>query len=134
VEILRKNLAPQPNTHILDGAIGSTPGFVSMDSGASSVGGQTERASQGIKVYTIDDAVTQIDNGALFIAKIDIEGFEDDLFSTNIGWIDRAAAVMIEPHDWMLPGRRSSHSFQAALGGKGYDIFIQDGNLLYIRP
>ena len=134
VEILRKNIGHFKNVIVLDGAIGANGGYVTINSRTASVAGRTERADDGIKIYTVQDAVDAVPNGALFIAKIDIEGFEKDLFSTNIDWIDQASAVMLEPHDWMLPGEKSSHSFQKALGDKGFDIFVQGENLFYVRP
>ena len=76
--------------------------------------------------------LTRIDDG-IFIAKIDIEGFEKDLFSSNLGWIDRAEMVIIEPHDWMLPGQQSSATFQRAMGSRDFELFISGENLIYVR-
>ncbi len=52
----------------------------------------------------MDDLVATIADGRLFIVKIDIEGFERDLFDRNIDWVDQAAAIIVEPHDRMLHG------------------------------
>ena len=39
---------------------------------------------------------------------------------------------MIEPHDWMLPGGKSSRSFRAAIGPE-FDMLISGENLIFIR-
>ena len=79
------------------------------------------------------DAFAKVANGVPFIVKIDIEGFESDLFSTNVGWLDDVYMVIIEPHDWMLPGMKSSRSFQVAMGQHDFDIFVLGENLIYVR-
>ena len=70
----------------------------------------------------------------MFLVKIDIEGFEADLFGSNTDWIDQAKVVFLEPHDWMLPGQRTSRSFQDRMARADFDIAIATTNLLYVRP
>lgn len=53
--------------------------------------------------------------GVPFIAKIDIEGFEDDLFQKNIEWVDQFPLLIVELHDWMLPQKRSAANFLKAI-------------------
>ena len=43
--------------------------------------------------------------------KIDIESFEDDLFARNTEWFDAFPVVVIELHDWLLPGKLTSQNF-----------------------
>jgi len=71
--------------------------------------------------------------GVPFIAKIDIEGFESDLFSANTQWLADTFVVFIEPHDWLLPGKCTSRSFQAAMGEEDYEIYLSGEILTYIR-
>ena len=66
------------------------------------------------------------------IAKIDIEGFESDLFATHTDWIAKATALVIEPHDWMLPGKGSSNAFRAAIGPE-FEMLISGENLAFVR-
>jgi len=42
------------------------------------------------------------------ICKIDIEGSEAELFSANDSWIDAFPLIVIELHDWLLPGTSNS--------------------------
>jgi len=46
-----------------------------------------------------------------FILKIDIEGAEIGLFDHHQPLLDRFPAIILEPHDWMLPGIAVSRGF-----------------------
>ena len=133
LQMLRRNLAPLPHAVVAGAAIGSRAGHVETAPCDHSWSVQTHRADHGIPVITIDDAVSMVDNGELFLVKIDIEGFEDDLFAENTGWLDGVAAVYIEPHDWLLPQSRTSRSFQAAFGQRDFAMLINGENLIYIN-
>jgi len=87
----------------------------------------------GISIITIDDAITLVPNGVPLIVKIDIEGFESDLFGDNLAWLDATFAVFIEPHDWMEPSKGTSWAFQRAFGERNFNIYVRGENLLYVR-
>jgi FkbM family methyltransferase len=131
--ILTKNAGCQEQTHLIHAAVGSTGGFVSVKNEGLGWAARTERASSGVPVITMKSAFDHVPNGAPFIAKIDIEGFEADLFSANIEWLDETFVVYIEPHDWMLPGKSTSRTFQRAMGERDYEIFIGGETLTYVR-
>jgi FkbM family methyltransferase len=131
--VLRMNASALKNIHVMEAAIGSERGFVELVTPGLSWAVQTERAQSGIPIVTIDDALAQVPGGVPFIAKIDIEGFEADLFSTNLDWIGQMASVIIEPHDWMLQGQYSSVPFQRALGAHRFEMFHTGENIFYIR-
>jgi hypothetical protein len=73
-----------------------------------------------------------VPSGELLIAKIDIEGFESDLFAADTDWIDQTTVLIIEPHDWMLPGQGSSRTFRAAMGPE-FDMLVSGENLVFVR-
>jgi FkbM family methyltransferase len=73
-----------------------------------------------------------------FLIKIDIEGFEENLFSNNFKWIDKFLIIIIEIHDWMLPNKANSHNFlkaltQISIEEKKRDLIIFGENLVSIR-
>lgn len=127
--VLRRNCGER--MVLLEAAIGGEPGFVEVIANGRSWGSQTERASKGVPIVTVDQIAQMIPNSELFIAKIDIEGFESDLFNVNTGWIDRVPVIIVEPHDWLTPG--TSRSFQREMGRRDYDLLINGENLIYIR-
>jgi hypothetical protein len=72
-------------------------------------------------------------SGKLFIIKIDIEGFEKDLFSSETSWLSEATVVIIELHDWMLPGQYNSLPFQKAMLPVNSEVLISGENLIFVR-
>jgi FkbM family methyltransferase len=118
---------------VITAAIGATPGYVSIPENATGWGARTERSNRGIEIVTMSEAFGSVPDGCPFIAKIDIEGFESDLFSSNTEWLDHVHMVYIEPHDWLMPGKRTSGNFQRAMAQREFEIFISDENLIYVR-
>lgn len=131
--ILRQNLTGRPRVSVVEAAIGATTGFVALENRSSGWAVQTKRADAGIPIVTVDDVFAQSAGDTPFIVKIDIEGFESDLFKSNLDWIAHAFVVMIEPHDWMLPGQMTSHAFQQAMAAHPFEMFIRGENILYVR-
>ena len=131
--IARLNCSPCARIQVVEAAVGAVGGFVNVLKGDKSWSSQTERSNSGCPIVTIDEAVRTVENGELFIVKIDIEGFEADLFESNCDWVDGATAIFIEPHDWLFPGRGTSRAFQSVMGSRGFEIFISGENLLYIN-
>jgi len=129
----RGNVANLTDVIVLEAAIGGEPGFVTMVPTAHAWAVKTRRADAGCEIITIDQAVAMVPSGKLLMAKIDIEGFESDLFDGDLRWMEDVSGVFIEPHDWMLPGKGSSRSFQAAFGERDFEIFLRGENLLYVR-
>jgi FkbM family methyltransferase len=65
-----------------------------------------------------------------FLIKIDIEGFEENLFSQNTDWINLFPVLIIELHDWMLVKKRNSGNFLKAISKLDRD-FIYIGENIY---
>jgi FkbM family methyltransferase len=131
--VLRRNLAGLPLVSVVEAAIGASSGFVALENPSSGWAVQTKRADVGVPIVTVDDVLAKVPGGTPFIVKIDIEGFESDLFKTNFDWIARTYVVMIEPHDWMLPGQMTSRGFQQAMAAHPFEMFIRGENIIYAR-
>ncbi|MCW1383969.1 FkbM family methyltransferase [Novosphingobium sp. KCTC 2891] len=130
----RRNLVGTPNHVVLEAAIGSVPGFAALNDDGLAWAIQTERAQRGVPIITIENALAAVPNGEPFICKIDIEGFEADLFARDTRWIDRFEVLMVEPHDWLLPGRRTSRHLQRAMGARGFEMILHGQSIFYLRP
>jgi FkbM family methyltransferase len=131
--VLSENAKLESRLTPIRAAIGSTRGFVSVNRNELGWATQTVRSDHGTPMITMTDAFETVGNGVPFIAKVDIEGFESDLFSCNIDWLGSVEVVYIEPHDWLLPGRMTSRSFQRAMGPQDFEIYINGDNLIYVR-
>jgi FkbM family methyltransferase len=67
-----------------------------------------------------------------FLCKIDIEGGEQDLFSDITGWIDSFPLLVIELHDWLLPGQSTSHHFLREIAMRNRDFVYRGENIFSI--
>ena len=65
--------------------------------------------------------------------KIDIEGFENELFSKNTEWIDNFPIIIIELHDWMLPKTCKSSNFLSSISKKNRDFLYSGENIFSIK-
>ena len=69
--------------------------------------------------------------------KIDIEGHEKELFENNTEWFDKFKIVIIEIHDWMMPGKSISKNYLNTLvdsmAKNNRDIIIRGENLISIK-
>jgi FkbM family methyltransferase len=128
----RLNTKDVPRIQVHEGAIGAHSGRVALANPVGSADAvRTARTEEGaVPVFTVQELC---ENGQLFLIKIDIEGFESDLFSENTDWLDSVSMVMFEPHDWMLPGRFSSRAFQQAMSRHAFEVLIKGENLFFIR-
>jgi FkbM family methyltransferase len=131
--ILEKNATLQPRVKPINAAIGSTAGFVQIENESLGWAARTTRASTGVPIITIEDILGGIENAELLIVKIDIEGFESDLFSSSTDWLSKAFLVYIEPHDWLFPGKGTSFTFQRAMVQEEFELHLCGENLAYVR-
>jgi FkbM family methyltransferase len=135
-ELCRLNTRAWRNIKVIEAAIGSEPGAVSLsnpEKHAWSI--RTTRSADGeVPVCTIPQIILDEQTaGSLFLVKVDIEGFENDLFASNIEWLDDAEVVIIEPHDYMFAGEGRCRNFLRELGSRSFEILISGNNLIYIR-
>jgi FkbM family methyltransferase len=125
--LLAKNCSDL-NVRTIEGAVASTnTSLFLQDPGFGHVGFQTaDRGSHEVTAYSIDHIVGSFDRAAYepFVCKINIEGGETELFARNVGWLDAFAAVVIELHDWMLPGQGRSRNFLRALSARNFDMIL----------
>jgi FkbM family methyltransferase len=114
-EVLQANSAAFPSVVPINGAISATNGSLYLsDPGAGAWGFRTtnepDERSYRVDALTLEDLLAKA-TGTPFILKIDIEGAESDLFSRPPAVLDRFPLLIIELHDWLLPGKCSSRNF-----------------------
>lgn len=137
--LLSANVAQSPSIEPRCAAAASSTGSLAiLDPGADKNAVRTATAASG-KGPTVDavpvSAIVQARAGdcAPFIAKIDIEGAEAELFSANLEWIDAFPLIVIELHDWLYPGERTSRNFLKAISERDRDFVYLDENIFSIR-
>jgi len=131
--LLVSNTAGHSRITVIDAAVAAEQGYVRLVRVAEEWGTQVSRSDEGSPSITMDEAFAAVSDGEPFIAKINIEGFESDVFSGSLDWLDKVNVLFVEPHDWLLPSRHSSRSFQRVMGARDFDLFIVGPHLCYAR-
>jgi FkbM family methyltransferase len=96
--------------------------------------------SEKVEAITVKDILNNYRNDCTpFLIKIDIEGFEQNLFYKNFEWMNDFLIIIIEIHDWMIPNKSISGNFIKALDEiskneqNKRDLIISGENLISIR-
>ena len=116
---------------VIKGAVSSEDGVlfindIDFEPIAYRVGQTGNKQVSAVSIPTILSKYS--DNTFPFIIKIDIEGGETDLFQKNIEWLDQFPLVIIELHDWMLPGEGCSTNFFKSISKYNFDILVRGEN------
>jgi FkbM family methyltransferase len=130
--LLRINCEGQP-VEVLNAAIGSTAGEIGLvDPGLGDWGYRTGSGGDyTVPVITPAEILRRHPGEEFcpFVFKIDIEGAEADLFSGDLAWIDRFACIVIELHDWMIPGQALARRVLRAISDFDFDFIHRGENL-----
>lgn len=135
-ELAIENCASFSNIDLFHAAIGSETGFVTIDDesvDANAFRVSRVESSDGVRLRTVPDLFAEYPNSELFIVKVDIEGFERDLFSQNTDWIRECDVLVVELHDWMLPNQASSGNFIKAIGAYDRDFLFKGESVFSIK-
>lgn len=138
VNLLKMNTTGLSSVRVVHGAVGASSGKVALfnkgsGNNAFRTFGEASEVSEEVDCYSVGDLISANQDSVPFLVKIDIEGAEKGLFTGKTDWIDAFKVVVIETHDWMLPGQAISSSLLAALGGRKRDLVFQGENLFSIR-
>jgi FkbM family methyltransferase len=114
-ELLTRNATAFPSIVPLNAAIAANSGTLYLtDPGVGAWGYRTadqpSERSYAVDAMTLEQVIAK-SSGTPFILKIDIEGAESDLFSRHCEELNKFPLVIIELHDWMLPGQSTSRNF-----------------------
>ena len=82
-----------------------------------------------VKMHTMRRLMAMEPDAVPFIAKVDIEGGEAELFSHNCAWLADFPLTILEIHDWLLMGQASSRNFLLAVALGNFDVVQSHENL-----
>lgn len=93
------------------------------------------RSQGSLQIVSLDEIIKDYSKMGFipFIVKIDIEGYEQELFSSNIDWIDNIPLIIIELHDWMFPSQNKSKNFLNAIANRNRDFLYLGENIFSIK-
>jgi FkbM family methyltransferase len=140
--VLARNVAGRPGLEAIHAGISSRPVKLGLANRAAGENAVTTRPVEDGAGEGIVDGITVTDilerhagNGTSlpFILKVDIEGAEAELFSSNVEWVDRFPVIVIELHDWLYPGKGTSANFLKTIAGLDRDFVHIGENVFSIR-
>lgn len=112
LEILKTNCSRYPNVSVVKSAIWGEKTHLRIANPQSSgwgfvVEATTEDDPQGFPATTISEIVSEFDLESIDLLKLDIEGSERSVFSSNdTSWLNRVESLIVELHDYERPGCR----------------------------
>jgi FkbM family methyltransferase len=130
-KILALNAKNYPNILPIHAAISDKMAHVTLrNSNDTPWAWQTEETDTGeVQTVTIPHVIGLDRDHALMAVKVDIEGFEVNLFRNATEWADDLPMIVFEMHDWMTPWSGSGHSFFSVLSKLKRDYLVQGENL-----
>jgi FkbM family methyltransferase len=133
-KLLVTNTAHLPQVQCMHAAAAEASGLVNIcnpDAGAASFQTSAANPNSGdIRAVTMAELFDMAGHDNMLLVKMDIEGAETRVFEADCSWLDRTAALMIEIHDWKLPGQASSAPVLRELAAHRYDVLLQGENLM----
>jgi FkbM family methyltransferase len=114
-ELLRQNCA-HLDIDLRHAGIAAEDGFARLvDPGQGSLAYRTIAAADeaNVTMFSLSTLLASKPSTAYvpFLLKLDIEGAEKTLFDGDCSTIDQFPLIVMEPHDWLLPGQLTSHGF-----------------------
>lgn len=133
--LLKKNTAKYLNVHPLKAGIWGKPAFLRIENPkADQWSFQLEETTKSgeINAITIENAMQILSTKRIDLLKLDIEGAEIEVFSSNVSWLENVDVIIIELHDRLRAGCRetvqeaiASYSFSQQKHGENI-IFTHD--------
>ncbi|ESR25504.1 FkbM family methyltransferase [Lutibaculum baratangense] len=115
--ILQRNAAPYEEIIPVHAAISDRNVAVSLSNpGGQPWGWETSESDDGeVAAVTVPELLARRPHQAPLIVKLDIEGFEVELFRSNTGWADDVPAIIWEDHDAGFHWRGTAHAILSVL-------------------
>ena len=132
-ELLVKNTSNYKSIHCIEGGIwNKSTNLEIRDIGFGKWGfiiEETDTTTENsIAAYTIDELLTKFKIDKIDILKIDIEGSEKELFSSNFEqWLPKTSMIVVELHDRLKVG--CSKALFNALADYNYSLTFRGENL-----
>lgn len=138
-KLLKKNLN-KPQFELINSAVASSKINYSVTDDKNKRAIKIKEVANTDKETITLNEITQKyckDNFINLIVKIDIEGFEKNLFERNYMWVFQFDIIIIEIHDYLFPKEKISENFFKLIYKKNetfnYECIIQGENLIFFK-
>ncbi len=136
--LLQKNTAAYKNVSALNGGIWNRTCCLEIE---NPLAGSASFRLREVPVdtpgllrgYSIDELAHCDPANHLFLVKMDIEGAEAQVFQGPAEWLESTTVLIIELHDWLMPGQGTSRNFFKRLAEHSFDVILRGENLLLFR-
>jgi FkbM family methyltransferase len=116
--------------------IGPIDGIAWMNDPGGELGCTTNDNHDGIEIDIISLesilATMPASGYTPFLLKVDIEGAEKSLFTGPASVFDQFPLIVVEPHDWLFPGQRTSVEFFRFHAQAGREFAMHNENIASI--
>ncbi len=137
IALLRRNLEGS-GVDVVEGAVGAADGRAFLSGRAESplsfrVGDQDQGSADGaVQVFSIASLLARAPHAEPFLLKIDIEGGERGLFAGETATLARFPLIVLEPHDFCMPGEDVSGPFFAFHASAHREFLFANENVFSI--
>ena len=138
-KLLKKNLR-YSNFELINSAVANSITTYSIIDNKNKRAIKVQETKESNKTTITPDSIIQNykkDNHINFIIKIDIEGFEKNLFEKNYSWLFEFDIIIIEIHDYLFPKEYISENFFKLIYKKNenfrYECILQGENLIFFK-
>lgn len=130
VDLIERNCAGNPRIRPVHAAVWSHENGVDLTTREEGSWANRVTDDGATASLTLETLITEIPDAAPLIVKLDIEGAESEVCRASPGAVSSFVCIMIEPHDWMLPGSGGLAPLYEAVAGKKMDTLIRDETLM----
>lgn len=135
-EVAKRNTSGYP-VDIIVGAIGGKSGRAQLCDPGLGDNAFRITANEGgaVRIFTIGEIFADfpIEQFQPFIVKVDIEGYERELFSVDTDWVEQVFVLAVELHDWLFPGSANSKSFFRCISSFDRDFQMRGDTAFSVR-
>lgn len=129
--MLKRNCATYSNIVPVQGALWSHNRGVDLTNPTAWSWSRQVRDNGPTPSLTIEELLLRVPRGRLVIAKLDVEGAEAEIVGHSAETLGQCPCLLIEPHDWLLPGANTLSPALAVLTGRRIDTVIKGENLMF---
>ena len=109
--------------------------LLSLNSQHESWAHQVEKLNENhagvVQGITMGVLLKQHHRSSIDILKMDIEGAEREIFSSECGWLSRTNVLIVETHDHIKPG--CTRALNDAISGLDYERMERGENTIFIN-
>ncbi|MCZ8196450.1 MAG: FkbM family methyltransferase [Flavobacterium sp.] len=135
-KVIKKNTSGINNFELIEKGLFNKKSFFKIEdpynaSNSFQIREVTEQEEYDVESTTLDEILSQKKWDTIDILKIDIEGAEKDLFSSNYeNWLPKTKVIMIETHDRMIP--KCSYTVMNTINKYNFILYTTtEGTLVY---